>query len=117
MQNVTMDTTSTHEIAPALSGSVPATDAPSKSAIRVQVYSKGDTQTALTTWKDLEQKLGASPLMCSADWVSVWLEYYQDTIEPYFVVGYQGDKPCGICLLSESKQYRIAGYPLRTLHQ
>ncbi len=90
--------------------------APATSEIRLQSFEATQSEAVLKIWRELQQKLGSTSLMCSADWTEIWLKHYHDSLTVRFVVGYHQEQICGVCLLSVSKHHRIGPVAVRTLH-
>jgi len=116
MQRVTFDNNLKREIASETSESLREVCVPVTNEIRLQSFDVNQREAVLEIWRELQQRLGSTSLMCSADWTEIWLKHYQDSITVRFVVGYKQEQVCGICLLSESKHHRIGPVTVRTLH-
>lgn len=85
-------------------------------AMQLLVYGADQRSEAMNLWRQLEERLADAPLACSHAWTETWLEVYRDVVRPWFVVGVIENQIHGICLLSESRQTRVAGFPVCSLH-
>ncbi len=116
MQRVTCDHNLKRDIASESSESLREDCAPVANEIRLQSFDASQREAVLEIWRELQQKLGSTSLMCSADWTEIWLKHYHDSLTVQFVVGYHQEQVCGVCLLSGSKHHRIGPVTVRTLH-
>ncbi len=116
MQHVTCHANLKRDLASEYSESERGKCADSDNNIRMQWFDGTQVETVLEIWRNLEEKLGSTSLMCSADWTQIWLKHYQESLSVRFVVGYRQDQACGICLLSESKHHQIGPFSFRALH-
>lgn len=66
-------------------------------------------------WQLLEERIGASHLMCSATWTRIWVETYGNEIPHTIVMARNGNLPVGFALLTDSTT-RNGPLTVRTLH-
>ncbi|MBL4884044.1 MAG: GNAT family N-acetyltransferase [Planctomycetaceae bacterium] len=116
MQDVTIDNNLNQTILTDSSARETVACADSGDKFRIQIFGKDDIAVVFELWRKLESQFASFPLMCSADWTETWFNCYQETINTHFVAGFDGDKICGICLVTESTSHRIGPLTVRSLH-
>ena len=103
--------TNTHTLPPPLER--PASD---PSMLRLRVIEAKDLQSALTLWRELEQRVDQPPLMASESWNRTWLAHYGDSVHFRFLLAEDHGQLRGICLYTESQQRKSALLWLQTRH-
>lgn len=52
-------------------------------------------------WKEIEKHVENPPLVATWDVVSTWIDQFNDILSYWFVIGYDGEKPVGITIVSK----------------
>ena len=88
----------------------------SPSMLKLRVMEASHQVTALTIWRELEQRVEQVPLATSASWTRVWLAHYGETVRFRFLIAEDAGQVRGICLFTESHERKAPLLTLRTRH-
>ncbi len=86
------------------------------SMLRLRVIEAKDQQSALTLWRELEQRVDQPPLMASEVWTRTWLAHYRDSVLVRFLLAEDNGQLRGICLYTESTERKGPLLRLQTRH-
>lgn len=84
--------------------------------LQLKMYGIKDLSKVMSYWRELEQRLPAVPVACSATWTENWVQQYADVVRPWFVIAIANGVIEGICLLSESDSKLFGLFPVKTLN-
>ena len=90
----------------------PATAAPLTLAVRPD----SARDDVLRTWREIERRLPACPLACSADWTETWLAHYGPLVPHRFVLIHRGASPVAAAVVARGAADRDGMMPVRTWH-
>lgn len=83
--------------------------------ITTKVLTQGALPEAEGIWKEIELATPNVPLVCSWNVVSTWIATYADILTYWFVVGYDGNNPIGITLVTKETK-RWIPVPVNAYH-
>ena len=86
------------------------------SMLKLRVLEAQDQSIALALWQELEQRVGAAPLMASETWTRTWLAYYGENVRYRFLLAEDNGLLRGICLYTESAERKAPLLALQTRH-
>ena len=84
--------------------------------LKLRVMEAREQTAALAIWQELEQRVEQVPLAASTRWTRVWLAHYGETVRFRFLVAEDAGQVRGICLYTESTEYKAPLLTLRTRH-
>jgi hypothetical protein len=67
-------------------------------------------------WEYLQNQIPEVGLTCKIDWVSTWLQYYEDAVNYWFILAVdKNNLPCGLTLVTKETQRNLP-IPVKSFH-
>ncbi|NDW14308.1 GNAT family N-acetyltransferase [Alteromonas genovensis] len=71
----------------------------------VKVYSTPSEEFVINMWTKVSRNLNLSSPFLTPEWVSSW--YFSATKKPTFVIYFEGNEPCGVCFIGDTKRVKL----------